>query len=70
VIPPRDAPAIASAYRETVESVATRFGTDLRRGLTEDEARSRLARSGPNELAAKTPVPAWRRLRRSLDLRA
>jgi len=50
------------AYRETAESIAARLGTDVRRGLPTDEARARLERYGPNELATEPPVPAWRRL--------
>ena len=56
--PPRD---LASAYRETVEAVARAIGSDIRRGLSDDDAGARLARYGPNELAAEPPVPAWRR---------
>src|SRR5690348_11954520 len=55
------APELADAYRSAIESVATELATDVRRGLTDDEARARLARYGPNELAADPPVPAWRR---------
>ena len=35
--------------------------TDLRRGLSSDEASARLTREGANELAVKPPVPGWRR---------
>ena len=35
--------------------------TDERRGLTDEDARARRNRVGPNELAAEKPVPAWRR---------
>ena len=55
---PRD---LTKAYRESPESVAATLESDLRRGLTDDDARARLARYGPNELASKPPVPAWRR---------
>ena len=48
-------------YRQDVDDVAAALGTDLRRGLTEAEARRRLERDGANELAAAAPVPAWRR---------
>ena len=51
-----------AAYRATVPNVAAALGTDIERGLSDDEARSRLERYGPNELAAEKPVPAWRRL--------
>ncbi len=49
------------AYRQPVEAVARALGTDARRGLTDEEARTRLARHGPNELPAEPPVPGWRR---------
>jgi Ca2+-transporting ATPase len=48
-------------YRATTADVATQLDTDLRRGLSEAEARARLAQFGPNELAAEPTVPAWRR---------
>jgi Ca2+-transporting ATPase len=48
-------------YRLPVEGVTAAFHTNLRRGLSDDEARARLRRFGPNELAATPPVPAWRR---------
>ena len=50
------------AYRQPVAEVLRALGTDAVRGLSEEEARSRLARHGPNELTAEKPVPAWRRL--------
>jgi Ca2+-transporting ATPase len=50
-----------SAHRESVEVIATALGSDLLRGLTDAEASTRLARDGPNELAAEQPVPGWRR---------
>ena len=50
-----------AAYRLTADAVIKALGADVRRGLTDDEARARLARDGPNELAAEPPVPAWRR---------
>jgi P-type Ca2+ transporter type 2C len=49
------------AYRQSVNDVLTALDADARRGLSEDEARARLARYGPNELTAEKPVPAWRR---------
>ena len=42
--------------------VARELGVDAAHGLTTAEAAARLARDGPNELRAKPPVPAWRRL--------
>src|SRR5512145_1014431 len=49
------------AYRESVERVIAAFGTDPARGLSSDEARLRLAKHGPNELASAKAVPFWRR---------
>jgi P-type Ca2+ transporter type 2C len=49
------------AYRRAVDAVATALESDTRRGLTDAEAAARLARDGPNELAAEAPVPTWRR---------
>lgn len=37
------------------------LGSDPARGLTAEEARVRLARYGPNELAGEEAIPAWRR---------
>ena len=53
--------ALTGAYRQTVADVLAALGTDARRGLSTDNARSRLEKYGPNELAAEAPVPAWRR---------
>jgi len=49
------------AYRDSAEALAARLGTDAHRGLTDEEARARLAQYGPNELTAEPPVPGWRR---------
>jgi P-type Ca2+ transporter type 2C len=49
------------AYRRRGEHVIAELGTDVRLGLPDAEARSRLERYGRNELAAEEPVPAWRR---------
>ncbi|HEU4628591.1 MAG TPA: cation-translocating P-type ATPase [Gemmatimonadaceae bacterium] len=49
------------AYRREIGEVASALATDLRRGLSEAEARARLARHGRNELQAVPPIPAWRR---------
>jgi magnesium-transporting ATPase (P-type) len=38
------------------------LGSDAESGLTGLEAAKRLAKHGPNELRAKSPVPAWRRV--------
>src|ERR687895_744592 len=49
------------AYRQAVGEVLAALDTDARLGLSEDEARARLAEFGPNELAAEPAIPAWRR---------
>jgi Ca2+-transporting ATPase len=49
------------AYRLNLRELLARLATDERRGLSEAEARSRLAHHGPNELAAEKRVPTWRR---------
>jgi Ca2+-transporting ATPase len=41
--------------------VATTLGSDRRDGLSDAEARARLERDGPNELAAEPAVSGWRR---------
>ena len=51
----------AAAYRHPVDAVVAALGTDAERGLSQAEARARLARHGLNELAAEQRVPAWRR---------
>ena len=51
----------APAYREPVDAIAATLQSDAQRGLTDADARSRLAQYGPNELAAEPPTPAWRR---------
>ena len=48
-------------YQRAIKDVLAALGTDAQRGLTEDEARVRLERHGPNELTADAPVPAWRK---------
>src|SRR5918992_2025043 len=49
------------AYRQAVGEVLAALDTDVRRGLSEHEARARLEEFGPNELAAEPAIPAWRR---------
>jgi Ca2+-transporting ATPase len=50
-----------SPHRERFEDVVAALGTHPEHGLSGDEARLRLERYGPNELAAEPPLPAWRR---------
>jgi Ca2+-transporting ATPase len=49
------------AYRLQASELAAELGTDAQRGLSDAEARARLAEYGSNELAGEKPVPAWRR---------
>jgi P-type Ca2+ transporter type 2C len=49
------------AYQQPVDVVISSLGTDARRGLSQGEAQSRLARHGRNELEAEEPVPRWKR---------
>jgi Ca2+-transporting ATPase len=44
----------------TPEQVCRELITDCRSGLSETEARARLARLGPNRLTETKPTPAWR----------
>ena len=55
-------PSSSPAYRQSVPDAVAALGSDVRRGLTEEEARARLARHGRNELVGEAPTPAWRRL--------
>jgi Ca2+-transporting ATPase len=48
-------------YRQNIDALVSALGTNAQHGLTNAVARARLARDGPNELAAEQPVPAWRR---------
>ena len=54
-------PDSSTAYRRHIEDVVAQLGSDVRLGLQEADARSRLERYGRNELAAEKPVPPWRR---------
>ncbi len=49
-------------YQLQPEQVLASFAVDARFGLTDDEARVRLARHGRNELTATKPIPGWRKL--------
>jgi magnesium-transporting ATPase (P-type) len=55
-----EAPTPGPWLRDAAD-VAAELGTDLRSGLTAEEAGARLARYGPNRLEEKPAVPAWRR---------
>jgi Ca2+-transporting ATPase len=52
---------VAFPFKHKVEDLASALRTDVRNGLTDDEALSRLEQYGPNELAEEQTVPAWRR---------
>ena len=56
-----ETPEPSIAYQLRATELITALGTDERRGLRDEEARARLTRYGPNELASEKPVPAWRR---------
>src|SRR5688572_31973130 len=49
------------AYRLQASELLAKLGTNEQSGLSDEEARARLAQYGSNELAAAKPVPAWRR---------
>src|SRR4051812_30288106 len=50
-----------AAFRLSTAEVLESLGGDRRHGLSDEEARARLARDGPNELAAAPRVPGWRK---------
>ncbi len=52
---------VRPAYQRPAADVVAALGTNAHAGLTEVEARARLARDGANELLAERPVPAWRK---------
>src|SRR3954451_24016065 len=58
---------MANEYQRSVEEVLTGFGTDASLGLMRDEARRRLAQSGPNQLAAEPSEPPWKRFARQFS---
>jgi magnesium-transporting ATPase (P-type) len=58
VAPPEE---VTNAYRVEANGVTVALGTDIRRGLSDREARARLEQYGRNERAREKPVPAWRR---------
>ncbi|HEX7981670.1 MAG TPA: HAD-IC family P-type ATPase, partial [Gemmatimonadaceae bacterium] len=52
---------VTNAHALTVAEVVAALAADMERGLSSDEARSRRACVGRNELASAPPIPAWRR---------
>ena len=57
----RPEPLLAPHHRSG-DDVISALGSDLRSGLSEAEAGTRLERYGRNELTAADPVPVWRRI--------
>ena len=55
------APDGKNAYQQSVQAVITALNSDMARGLTTQDAQQRLAQSGPNQLEAEAPTPAWRK---------
>ena len=58
---------LSAAYRDSVDAVLSALGSDPQRGLDAADARGRLLRFGPNELAAEPPVPGWKRFLRQFQ---
>ena len=58
----RDAPDRADPSLRDPTELTAELGVDPAVGLSETEARRRLERDGPNELAARDAVPLWRRI--------
>jgi P-type Ca2+ transporter type 2C len=50
-----------TGYQETAEDALRELGSDAGRGLSDEEARARLAKYGKNELKADEPVPGWKK---------
>ena len=49
-----------SASSKEPNALAAALGADLAKGLSSQEAASRLAKNGPNQLRSAPPTPAWR----------
>ena len=47
---------MTAEYQQTVEAVVRAHGSDAARGLTGGEAHARLAKHGPNQLAAARAI--------------
>src|SRR5688572_22031847 len=52
---------MAEPHQLDVTELVVALGTDLRRGLSDHDVRSRLEHYGRNELTSEKPPPAWRR---------
>jgi Ca2+-transporting ATPase len=59
---PDDRLSLADAHGRDVGDVVATLRSDVRSGLTADEARRRLDRHGPNLLPHAPPAPWWRKL--------
>jgi Ca2+-transporting ATPase len=51
-----------SPHAQPFDAVVASQATDVRRGLSDAEARVRLERDGRNELTAEAPIPTWRKV--------
>jgi magnesium-transporting ATPase (P-type) len=60
-------PCSAEPWLCDADQVARDLQTDLSRGLSAVEVEARRRRHGPNALAARAPVPAWRELLAELN---
>ena len=49
-----------NAFTKTVDEITKELGTDRIKGLSMEEASSRLAKFGPNSLGEETKVPLWK----------
>src|SRR3954468_24663011 len=49
------------AYQQPVDVVVRALGTEPERGLSEEEARARLGKHGPNQLTSEPPTPGWKK---------
>lgn len=54
----KDAPA---PYQQSVDALLALLCTDAKRGLSANEARTRLQRDGRNELTVEEPAPGWKK---------
>jgi P-type Ca2+ transporter type 2C len=54
-------PEDSACSKEPVD-IAKALSANLEKGLSKQEAATRLAKNGPNELVSAPPVPAWRRV--------
>ena len=60
-------PSTIDAVSAEVDEVARELGVDPSRGLSAEEARSRLASHGPNQLAGGKTEPGWRAFLRQYE---